>query len=110
MTPEAVNDPVVMDAFARSAALVETKSPTGPQVDLLTRLPLVDPTRITVPTLLIHGQHDDVADLEGLLPFFKALPNPDKQYVVVPDGGHMLHLQKGYARLQHAVASWFSAP
>lgn len=110
MTPEAVNDPVVMDAFARSAALVETKSPTGPQVDLLTRLPLIDPTKITVPTLLIHGQHDDVADLEGLLPFFQALPNPDKQYVVVPDGGHMLHLQKGYARLQHAVASWFSAP
>ncbi len=110
MTPEAVNDPVVVDAFARSAALVETKSPTGPHVDLLTRQPLIDPSKITVPTLLIHSQHDDVADLDGLLPFFKALPNPDKQYVVVPEGGHMLHLQKGYARLQHAVASWFSAP
>lgn len=110
MTPEAVNDPMVMDAFAKAAALVETKSPTGPQVDLLTRQPLIDATKITVPVLMIHGQYDDVADLEGLLPFFTALPNPDKQYVVVPEGGHMLHLQKGHARFQHAVASWFSAP
>src|SRR5262249_37986472 len=100
MTPEMVNDPVVMDAFAKAAALVELKSPTGPQVDLLTRQPLVDATKITVPTMMIHGQYDDVADLEGLLPFFTALPNPDKQYVVVPEGGHMLHLQKGHAHFQ----------
>jgi pimeloyl-ACP methyl ester carboxylesterase len=110
LTPDEVNDPVVMDAFAKAAALVELKSPTGPQVDLLTRQPLIDATKITVPTMMIHGQYDDVADLEGLLPFFTALPNPDKQYVVVPEGGHMLHLQKGHARLQRAVADWFALP
>ena len=33
---------------------------------------------------------------------------PDKQYTVIPDGGHMLHLQKGYARFQRAVADWFA--
>lgn len=108
LTPEEVNDPVVMDAFAKAATLVELKSPTGPQVDLLTRQPLIDASKITVPTMLIHGQYDDVADLEGLLPFFTALPNPDKQYTVIPDGGHMLHLQKGYARFQRAVANWFA--
>lgn len=110
LTPDDVNEPAVIDAFAHAAALVESKSPTGPQVDLLTRLPLVDPTRITVPVMLIHGQYDDVADLDGLLPFFRALPNPDKQYVVIPGGGHMLHLQKGHARFQHAVAAFFSTP
>lgn len=108
LTPADVNDPVVMEAFAKAAALVETKSPTGPQVDLLTRQPLIDASKITVPTMLIHGQYDDVADLDGLWPFFKALPNPDKQYTVIPDGGHMLHLQKGHARFQHAVADWFA--
>jgi pimeloyl-ACP methyl ester carboxylesterase len=109
LTPDAVNVPAAIDAFAHAAALVETKSPTGPQVDLLTRQPLIDASRITVPTMLIHGQYDDVADLDGLWPFFKALPNPDKQYTVVPDGGHMLHLQKGHARFQQAVAAWFRA-
>lgn len=108
MTPDAVNVPAVINAFAHSAALVETKSPTGPQVDLLTRQPLIDATKITVPTMLIHGQYDDVADLGGLLPFFAALPHPDKQYTVVPEGGHMLHLQKGHARFQRAVADWFA--
>ena len=108
MTPDAVNVPAVINAFAHSAALVETKSPTGPQVDLLTRQPLIDATKITVPTMLIHGQYDDVADLDGLLPFFAALPHPDKQYTVVPEGGHMLHLQKGHARFQRAVADWFA--
>ena len=110
LTPEEVNDPLVMDAIAKSAALVETKSPTGPQVDLLTRQPLIDATKITVPTMLIHGQYDDVADLPGLLPFFMALPNPDKRYTVIPQGGHMLHLQQGHARFQRAVADWFLAP
>lgn len=110
LTPEEVNDPLVMDAFAKSAALVETKSPTGPQVDLLTRQPLIDATKILVPTMLIHGQYDDVADLPGLLPFFMALPNPDKRYTVIPQGGHMLHLQQGHARFQRAVADWFLAP
>lgn len=108
LTPDESNEPAVIDAFAHAAALVETKSPTGPQVDLLTRLPLVDPARIMVPVMLIHGEYDDVADLEGLLSFFQALPNPDKQYTVVPEGGHMLHLQKGHARFQQAVAAWFS--
>ena len=110
LTPDEVNDPAAIDAFAHTAALVETKSPTGPQVDLLTRLPLVDPARIAVPVMLIHGQYDDVADLDGLWPFFAALPNPDKQYTVVPEGGHMLHLQQGHARFQQAVAAWFLAP
>lgn len=110
LTPDEVNVPVVIDAFAKAAALVETKSPTGPQVDLLTRQPLIDACRITVPTMVIHGQYDDVADLDGLWPFFKALPHADKQYTVIPDGGHMLHLQKGYARFQRAVVAWFTAP
>jgi pimeloyl-ACP methyl ester carboxylesterase len=109
MTPDAVNDAAVMDAFAQVAMQVEEKSVTGPQIDVLTRLPLVDAAKIAVPTLMIHGQYDDVADTEGLLPFFKALPNADKQYSVIPDGGHMLHLQQGHRRFQQVVADWFKA-
>jgi hypothetical protein len=38
-----------------------------------------------VPTMLIHGEYDDVADLDGLLPFFQQLPNPYKPMVLVFD-------------------------
>jgi pimeloyl-ACP methyl ester carboxylesterase len=110
MTPPEANLPEVVNAFAAEAARVQTRSPTGPHIDLLTLLPLVDATQLTVPVMLIHGQYDDVADLDGLLPFFRQLPHPDKRYIVIPDAGHMMHLQKGHRRFQHEVASFFLLP
>jgi pimeloyl-ACP methyl ester carboxylesterase len=71
---------------------------------------MADPTRITVPTLMIHGQYDDVADTAGLLPFFARLPNPEKRYVVVPDAGHMMHLQAGRHVFFSAVLDFLCEP
>lgn len=73
---------------------------------MVTILPMVNPRLVSVPTMIIHGQYDDVADTEGLLPFFQQLPNPDKRYVVIPDAGHMMHLQKGHRLFQRAVAGF----
>ncbi|MCP4687454.1 MAG: alpha/beta hydrolase [Desulfobacterales bacterium] len=109
MTPREVNDPVIVDAYAEAAARVERKTPTGPQLDMATILPMVHPRLIEAPTMIIHGAYDDVADLHGLLPFFKQLPHPDKRYVVIPDAGHMMHLQKGHRRFQREVAHFFKA-
>lgn len=109
-TPAAVTDPAVMEQFADAAAAVETRTSTGPQLDMVTRLPMVDPVAVTVPTLLIHGEHDDVADAPGLLPFFQALPNPDKRYVVVPRAGHLMHLQAGRAIFLRAVLDFLQPP
>lgn len=110
MTPAEVNDTAVIDEYARNAVRVEPKSPTGPQLDMVTIMPMINPRLMPVPVMIIHGQYDDVADLPGLLPFFAGLPNPDKEYVVVPDAGHMMHLQKGHRVFQHHVIAFFSAP
>ena len=110
MTPAAVSNPDVVEAYARAAAAAQPMVPTGPQLDMATLMPMVNPRLIPVPTMLIHGQYDDVADLDGLLPFFAQLPNPHKKYVVIPDSGHMVHLQAGHRLLQHEVASFFLAP
>ena len=110
MTPQDANDTQVVDVFAKAAVAVETKSPTGPQLDMVTILPMINPRLIPVPVLIIHGQYDDVADLDGLLPFFRELPNPDKRYVMIPDAGHMMHLQKGHRLFQEEVATFLSAP
>src|SRR5271157_1263599 len=110
MAPPEVSDPEVVDAFAKAAVQVELKSPTGPQLDMVTIMPMLNPRLMPVPVMIIHGQYDDVADLDGLLPFFAQLPNPRKQYVVVPDAGHMMHLQKGHRLFQHDVIAFFSAP
>lgn len=110
MTPAEANDPEVVDAYAKVAAQVEVKSPTGPQLDMVTIMPMINARLMPVPTMIIHGQYDDVADLNGLLPFFGDLPSPAKEYVVVPNAGHMMHLQKGHRIFQHHVIGFFSAP
>jgi pimeloyl-ACP methyl ester carboxylesterase len=108
-TPDSLNDPAIVDAFARAVAEAEPRTPTGPQLDMIERMPMVDPSRLAVPVMMIHGEHDDVADLDGLLPFFRALPNADKRYVVIPGGGHMVHLQSGRIRFHAALIEFLSA-
>jgi len=110
MTPAEANDTQVIDAYAKAAVAVETKSPTGPQLDMVTIMPMINPRLMPVPVMIIHGQYDDVADLDGLLPFFQQLPNPDKRYVVIPNAGHMMHLQMGYQAFQYEVAAFFMSP
>ncbi len=109
MTPDGVNDPEVVDTFARAAAKIATKTPTGPQLDMVSIMPMVDARLILAPTMIIHGEYDDVADPEGLFPFFKQLPNPDKSYVIIPRAGHMMHLQEGHKRFQRAVSAFLKA-
>lgn len=106
MTPADVNDPEVIDTFAKAAVSVEDRTPTGPQLDMVTIMPMVNPRLIPVPTMVIHGEYDDVSDMDGLLPFFRQLPNPYKRYVIVPDAGHMMHLQKGHGLFQHEIGSF----
>ncbi len=108
MTPGEANDPDIVDAYAAAAARVELKTPTGPQLDMATLMPMIHPRLMDVPAMIIHGEYDHVADLDGLLPFFRQLPNPNKRYVVIPDAGHMMHLQKGHRRFQQEVANFFN--
>ena len=110
MVPAEVNDPEVVDAYAKAAAQVETRTATGPQLDMVTIMPMINPRLMPVPTMIIHGEYDDVADPEGLLPFFRQLPNLYKKYVIIPEAGHMMHLQKGHHLFQHEVVSFFKAP
>lgn len=110
MTPPELNDPEVVDAFAAAAAEVEVQTATGPQLDMVTIMPMINPRLMPVPTMIIHGEYDDVADLDGLLPFFRDLPASSKKYVIIPDAGHMMHLQEGHDLFQHEVTSFFRAP
>lgn len=103
LTPASANLPAAVDAYAHAAAQVETRTPTGPQLDMVTIMPMLNARLMTVPVMLIHGEFDDVADTAGLLPFFQALPNPEKRYVIIPNAGHMMLFQKGRQRFQQAV-------
>ena len=43
-------------------------------------LPVVDPTKITAPVIILRGEYDGIASLPDLLAFFARLPSPDRQF------------------------------
>jgi pimeloyl-ACP methyl ester carboxylesterase len=100
----------VIDAFADAVTALDDSVPTGTYVDMCSKLPVVSPEKITVPTLIMRGQHDGIASLQDLVKFFEKLPNPDKQFTVMPGISHASFQQKNYMVVYHILASFFAQP
>ena len=100
----------VIDAFADAIVALDSSVPTGTYVDMCAHLPVVDPEKISVPTLIMRGQWDGIAAMEDLLAFFAKLPNPDKQFAVMPGISHASFQQKNYMLVYHILASFFEQP
>jgi pimeloyl-ACP methyl ester carboxylesterase len=103
-------DNKVIDAFADAITALDDSVPTGTYVDMCSRLPVVDPARITVPTLIMRGQWDGIASMEDLIKFFEKLPNPDKTFAVMPGISHASFQQKNYVIPYHILLGWFTQP
>jgi len=78
----------VIDAFADAVTTLDSWVPTGTYVDMCSNLPVVDPEKIAAPTLIMRGQWDGIASFSDLIKFFERLPNPDKQFAVMPGISH----------------------
>jgi pimeloyl-ACP methyl ester carboxylesterase len=100
----------VIEAFADAILALDDSVPTGTYVDMCSRLPVVDPARIVVPTIVMRGQWDGIAAFDDLVEFFKRLPNPDKQFAVMPGISHASFQQKNYFMVYHILWSFFSQP
>jgi pimeloyl-ACP methyl ester carboxylesterase len=107
--PGSAEDKVV-DAFADAILALDDSIPNGTYVDMCANLPVCDPTKITVPTIVMRGQWDGIASFEDLLEFFKLLPNPDKQFTVMPGISHASFQGKNYELALHVLLSFFSQP
>lgn len=103
-------DQDVTEAWADAILALDDSVPTGTYVDMCANLPLVDPEKIDVPTLIMRGQYDGVASLDDLLEFFKRLPNPDKQFVMMPGLAHASFQQKNYLIAYHVLHAFFNQP
>ncbi|HWP34740.1 MAG TPA: alpha/beta fold hydrolase [Thermodesulfobacteriota bacterium] len=103
-------DERVVDAFADAILALDTSVPTGTYVDMCINLPLVDPERIPVPTLIMRGQYDGIASFDDVLEFFRRLPNPDKHLAVMPGLAHSSFHQKNYRIALHILEAFFTQP
>jgi pimeloyl-ACP methyl ester carboxylesterase len=104
------SDLTVVEAFADAVLALDTSMPTGTYIDMSANLPVLDPDKITVPTLIMRGQWDGIASYEDLARFFAKLPNPDKQFVVMPGIAHTSTRSKNWALVYHLLDAYFTQP
>jgi len=100
----------VVDAFADAILALDDSMPNGTYIDMCSKLPVVDPAMITVPTLVLRGQYDGIAGFDDLIEFFKRLPNPDKQFSVLAGISHASFQQKNYLLVYHILHAYFTQP
>jgi pimeloyl-ACP methyl ester carboxylesterase len=100
----------VIDAFADAVTALDDSVPTGTYVDMCSKLPVVDPEKITAPALIMRGQWDGIASFDDLVAFFARLPNPDKHFAVMPGISHASFQQKNFALVYHILWSFFTQP
>ena len=103
-------DDDVVEAFADQVVALDQSVPTGTYVDMCENLPVVEPARITVPTLIMRGEYDGIASVADLIAFFDKLPNPDKQFAFMPGIAHASFQQKNYALVYHILHAFFTQP
>ncbi len=103
-------DAAVVDAFADAILALDDSMPNGTYIDMCSKLPVVDPLRIAMPTLVMRGQYDGIAAFDDLIGFFKRLPNPDKQFTVMAGVSHASFQQKNYLTAYAVLLDWFTRP
>ncbi len=97
----------VVEAFAEAICALDDSIPNGTYVDMCSKLPLTDPAKLTMPTIVMRGQWDGIASMEDLLEFFALLPNPDKQFTVMPGISHASFQQKNYLMVYDILHAFF---
>jgi len=103
-------DEATIEAFASAILELDDSVPTGTYVDMCSKLPVNDPTKIPVPTIVMRGEFDGIAGFQDLVEFFTLLPNPDKQFTVMAGISHASFQQKNYLTAYHVLHSFFTTP
>ena len=100
----------VIDAFADAILALDDSMPVGTYVDMCSRLPLNDPAKLTMPTVIMRGEYDGIAAMPDLLDFFARLPHPNKQFTVMQGISHASFQQKNYMMVYHILKTFFEQP
>jgi pimeloyl-ACP methyl ester carboxylesterase len=104
------SDPRVAEALADAELVHGEEVPTGTYLDMTAHLPVVDPLKVTAPVMIVRGEHDGIASEDDLLDFFRQLPNPDRQFVVLPGAAHALVFGHNRHQLWHIVHAFLAMP
>jgi len=84
--------------------------PTGSYLDMTTRLPIVDPLKLPVPVLIARGEYDGIATEDDLLNFFRKLPVPDREFVILAGASHSIALGLNRYQFWHVMRGFLEMP
>ena len=104
------SDPAVGEALADAELKYGDDIPTGTYLDMTAHLPIVDPLKVLVPLLLVRGEYDGIATEVDLLNFYKQVPYPDRQMVILPGAAHALALGLNRKQFWHVVRAFLDMP
>ncbi len=97
----------VVQAYVRAAVQADPVRADWAHLEQWAEL---DPARVRVPTLVLHGARDPYAPLPALARLFVRLGHPDRRWVVVPGADHAAHLEDAGPRVLAAVLAFISRP
>jgi alpha-beta hydrolase superfamily lysophospholipase len=104
------SDPAVAEAMADEELKFGDSVPTGTYLDMTTRLPLVDPQKLTMPVQIIRGQYDGIASEEDIAEFFGKLATQDRQLIILAGAAHSLGLGRNRSQFWHAMRAFLDMP
>ncbi len=117
---EGCSDPELREAYSNAVVAADERAPRGALYDFVKRLPLVDPTALTMPLLVLSGEYE-IGLPPGMdrtyAPFFQErredleafCDSAGVELVEIPGGGHIVHLEQPKAWLE-AVHSFLDDP
>ena len=104
------SDPRVAEALADAELPFGDTIPTGTYLDMTANLPVVDPIKVQAPVLMVRGEHDGIATEEDLLEFYRRLPNPDRQFIILAGASHAVALGHTRQQLWHVMRAFLELP
>jgi pimeloyl-ACP methyl ester carboxylesterase len=103
VTPKRVIDAYVAAALAADPVRVDWRNQ-------MAEFQALDPSKVLVPTLLIHGERDPAARSNAQARLFVGLGTQDKQWVVLSGGDHAALIEDTHAAFIAAIAAFVSRP
>ena len=103
-------DQATIDAFADAILALDDSLPTGTYVDMCSKLPVCDPGKLKAATIIMRGEFDGIASFDDLMKYFTALPNADKQFIVMKGISHASFQQKNYMLCYQILYNFFTQP
>ena len=101
-------DAAVVEAFADAICALDDSIPNGTYIDMCSRLPIIDPAKLTAPTIIMRGEHDGIAGMQDLIDFYQALGTQDRQFAVMPGISHASFQQKNYLMVYDILYAFYT--